>query len=594
MQGRNSDNDNRILKNDIRSNAPEVLSPAGSPEALEAAVKGGADAVYIGGKLFNARLNAKNFTDEQLVSAVKYCHKNGVRLYVTLNTLIYDKNMEEAIRYAHFLYKSGVDALIVADMGLAVKLREYIPDFPLHASTQASGHNTEAAEYFAKLGFTRMVCARELKKNDLTLLCKNSPIEIEAFVHGALCVSHSGQCLFSSLVGGRSGNRGECAQPCRLPYNGGYPLSLKDNCLARHITELIECGVASLKIEGRMKSPDYVYAVTSTYRRLVDERRNATEAEIKNLEKVFSRSGFTDGYFTGRKDGNMLGIRTAENKTETSTAKIQIKQIKRTLPKITLSERKTELPPSLYKIKKGSEFERAKPQRSARFYNPESIPAKLRVDGDKRTAEGYFDIIYLPLEKFDGKKANGVSLPPVIKDSERESVQKQLKSAYAKGARHALVGNMGHIELAREFGFTLHGDFRLNVYNNAAFEEYSKYFEDIIISPELTLPQIRDVSGNKSVIVYGRVPLMLLEKRVGQKTLVDRKKVAFPMLFEGGREIIVNSVPFYMADKQDILKSNGIFNTHFVFTVETAKEVEYIINAYINNKTTDKEIRRIK
>ena len=159
-----------------------------------------------------------------------------------------------------------------------------------------------------------MVASRELREDNLSLLCKNSPIEIEAFVHGALCVSQSGQCLMSSIIGGRSGNRGECAQPCRMTYNGKYPLSLKDNCLAAHIPELIKAGVSSLKIEGRMKSPDYVYSAVSLYRKLLDENRAATNGEIASLMSVFSRQGFTDGYFTGNKDEKMLGIRTADDK----------------------------------------------------------------------------------------------------------------------------------------------------------------------------------------------------------------------------------------------------------------------------------------
>lgn len=306
-----------------KTKAPELLAPAGSPEALSAAVAARADAVYLGGGAFNARMGAKNFATDELSAAISLCHAHGVRVYATLNTLVRDRELYDALCQAEQFYLAGADALIVADFGLSQLLRRYFPDLSLHASTQAGGHGTLGAEYLAAAGFTRMVCARELSLSNLKALCSHSPIEIEAFVHGALCVSVSGQCLMSSMIGGRSGNRGECAQPCRLPYSGSYPLSLKDLCLAAHMTELLDCGVASLKIEGRMRSPGYVYAVTSTYRRLIDERRNATESEISFLRDVFSRSGFTDAYFTGnvyKSPHLMLGTRTDADKLATARA----------------------------------------------------------------------------------------------------------------------------------------------------------------------------------------------------------------------------------------------------------------------------------
>lgn len=305
--------------------APELLAPAGSPEALRAAVAAGADAVYLGGGAFNARMGAKNFTKDELSAAVSLCHAHGVRVYATLNTLVRDRELYYALCQAEQFYLVGADALIVTDLGLAQLLRCYFPDLPLHASTQAGGHGTLGAKYLAAAGFTRMICARELSLSNLRALCSGSPVEIEVFVHGALCVSISGQCLMSSMIGGRSGNRGECAQPCRLPYSGCYPLSLKDLCLAAHMTELIDSGVASLKIEGRMRSPGYVYNVTSIYKRLIDERRDATESEIRFLSDVFSRSGFTDAYFTGdvyKSPHLMLGTRTEADKLATARAEM--------------------------------------------------------------------------------------------------------------------------------------------------------------------------------------------------------------------------------------------------------------------------------
>ena len=293
---------------------PELLAPAGDFEALLAAVSAGADAIYIGGRSFSARAFAKNFDLDEISLAVKYTHLHGVKLYVTINTLVYDKELPLAIEYAGELYRRGVDAIIAADVGLIRAIREYVPDLEIHASTQMGIHNSPGADEAADLGCERVVLAREVSLNDINSITEKCRPTTEIFLHGALCVCHSGQCLFSSMVGGRSGNRGECAQPCRLPYNGKYPLSLKDLSLAAHIPALIASGVCSLKIEGRMKSPDYVYRVTKIYRRLLDEGRAATAEEIAELERVFSRGGFTDGYITGRISEGMTGIRSEEDK----------------------------------------------------------------------------------------------------------------------------------------------------------------------------------------------------------------------------------------------------------------------------------------
>ena len=294
---------------------PELLSPAGSEAALLAALAAGADAVYLGMNegASNARTLAENFSREQLSRLIPLCHAHGTRVYVTLNTLCYTREIASLVALAAFLYEAGADAVIVADAGLITAIHRTVPGLPIHASTQAFAHSTRTADALFHLGCSRVVLARELTKENIVRVTEASLAETEIFLHGALCVSHSGQCLFSSLVGGRSGNRGACAQPCRLPYSGGYPLSLKDYSLARHIPALIESGVASLKIEGRMKSPAYVYGVTKIFRRLLDEGRAATDSEMAALEKIFSRDGFTDGYFTGDLS-HMGGVRRAEDK----------------------------------------------------------------------------------------------------------------------------------------------------------------------------------------------------------------------------------------------------------------------------------------
>jgi putative protease len=303
---------------------PELLAPAGSPEALSAAVRGGADAVYFGGRTANARNAAKNFSDGEIAQAVKFLRDNGRYAYIALNILHTDRELPEVLKFAELCVKSGAHAFIIQDLGLAQIIRNYFSrsDIKLHASTQAAGHNSDAARRLCELGFSRMVAARELDCDNLKYLIDNSPIETEIFAHGALCSSHSGRCFMSLALGGaRSANRGMCAQPCRLRYESGYVLSLKDLCLAGRVKELIELSPAGLKIEGRMKAPEYVYNVCKVYRACLDEGRNATGAEIDFLAGVFSRSGFTDGYYARRLGRDMYGIRTEENKAESKKHK---------------------------------------------------------------------------------------------------------------------------------------------------------------------------------------------------------------------------------------------------------------------------------
>ena len=336
-----------------KSKLPELLAPAGDFEALLAAVSAGADAVYLGGRAFGARAYAKNFDLDEIERAVEYCHLYGVKLYVTVNTLVFDKEMRELSDYAAKLWEVGVDALIITDLGAIREIKRRVPNMELHASTQMSVHSADGARMAAALGCSRVVLARELSYENIRAATEGSPIETEVFLHGALCVCHSGQCLFSSLVGGRSGNRGECAQPCRLPFGDGYPLSLSDLSLASHIEELIATGTASLKIEGRMKSPEYVYTVTSISRRLLDEGRSANAEELATLKAAFSRGGFTDGYFTGRTFSKMTGIRSDADKSDTKslgemdfkpqavgiTASAKIKRSERTELTFTLGDR---------------------------------------------------------------------------------------------------------------------------------------------------------------------------------------------------------------------------------------------------------------
>lgn len=292
----------------------EILSPAGSFEALSAAVNYGADAVYIGGARFSARKNAQNFSDEELLHAVDFCHTRGVKIYVCCNTLMKETELSDAMGFIWYLYAIGVDALIIQDLGLLSRVRQELPDMPVHASTQMTVTNSQGVNLLANLGVKRVVLAREVTKTELASICKHTQAELEYFVHGALCISYSGQCLMSSLLGGRSGNRGGCAQPCRLPYTllkDGKPatptqalLCPKDLCLADRVRELEKMGVHSLKIEGRMKSPEYVAMVTQVYKRAATV--GATNEEIEDMLKFFSRGGSCYGYFDGCSYGKMM------------------------------------------------------------------------------------------------------------------------------------------------------------------------------------------------------------------------------------------------------------------------------------------------
>ena len=670
---------------------PELLCPVGSPEALDAAIEGGADAVYLGGSLFNARMNAHNFDSDALRAAVLRAHTYGVKVYQTINTLFTDREKEDFLRTAKDSYLAGVDALIVADLGGAELIHREIPDFELHASTQMSGHCAHMGAELKQLGFSRMVIARETSARDMEYIVKHSPIEVEVFIHGALCVSHSGQCLFSSLVGGRSGNRGECAQPCRLPYSctscergskkGQYPLSLKDLSLAMHLPKLIEMGVSSLKIEGRMKAPEYVYQTAKIWRTLLDERRAATPTEMKILANAFSRGGFTDGYFVNRIDRSMLGIRSEGDKAVSRaldtfgglTKKMKLNVRASILPDqpctLTLSNgirsvtvtgdipmeaQTTPLTQEtvIRNLSKfgGTPYEIAdfsldlagglmlpisrlndlRRRAVAAFTEGQNMMRTSKDFVEKRThvvqnqqkkqvtarfanasqitplARSFFDRIELPLHQFT-PDASGAILPPVIFDSDRNKISEMLRVAVAHGCESLTVGNLGHLGLVKKYNLPIHGDFRLNVTNGeTANQLFQMGFDEILLSPELTLPQIRDVQGNRAVIVYGRIPLMTLEKCVIREIancktcdkntvkITDRRGIEFPILREWEhRNVLYNSLPTSMSDRQDDLVKFHIKNQHFIFSTESLKEVDEIIIAFQKGLPLSKKARRI-
>ncbi len=299
----------------------ELLAPAGTMECLKAAVRGGADAVYFAGRQFGARSYAGNFSDDEIREATKYCRIHGVKSYVTVNTMVTDREFRELDDHIELLADAGADGVIVQDLGVLRRIREICPDMPIHASTQMTIHNLDGVRQMEQVGVKRVVLARELSKEEIRHIADSCTAELEVFVHGAMCMSYSGQCLMSSVLGGRSGNRGRCAQPCRLVYRGeagndGSYLSLKDMSLLAHLKELQEIGAASLKIEGRMKGAEYVGTVTEIYRRCIDAMRLPTEQEQDRLNRVFFRGGLTDGYFIDKIGSEMFAFDRPENPYE--------------------------------------------------------------------------------------------------------------------------------------------------------------------------------------------------------------------------------------------------------------------------------------
>lgn len=303
----------------------ELLAPAGSFRALTAAVQSGADAVYLGGDAFSARQGADNFSLAEMGRAVEYCHLYGVNVHAAVNTLVKQKELSGLVQYIREITAIGIDAVIVQDMGAAKVIKSVSPDMPLHASTQMTVTSLEGVRALEALGFERVVLARELSEQEIRMICEGAEAEIEVFCHGALCICYSGQCLMSSVIGGRSGNRGRCAQPCRLPYtlmeNGkektkGYLLSPKDLSLLDELPRLRKMGVASLKIEGRLKRPEYVAAVTGIYRKYLDTASAVSKEDRKELLDAFNRSGFTKAYFMGETGKAMMSPKTPGNQAE--------------------------------------------------------------------------------------------------------------------------------------------------------------------------------------------------------------------------------------------------------------------------------------
>ena len=672
----------------------ELLAPAGSPEAVIAAVQNGADAVYLGLGDFNARRGAHNFTPEEFDKAIRYCHLRNCRVYVTLNTLVNDRELNSAVAAARLASDRGADAILVQDLGLAKVIRKAVPDIPLHASTQMSVHNLAGVEAAAQLGMTRVVLARELNLEEIRFINMHASVETEVFVHGALCFCHSGQCYLSAMIGRRSGNRGMCAQPCRMQYSLGgrmddYPLSLKDNCLAGRLQELEEAGVACVKIEGRMKRPEYTGIVTGIYSKLLREKRNPTPDEMSILERTFSRQGFTSGYLDGDKS-DMHGIRAEQDEDAESlyaearkaygdgelrrvpihfytlvekgerakaiafdedgnravafgpvperakrqgvTANYIIEQMYKTggTP-FTVVDNQAKADPGLFLpaaeinelrrklISELSEKRMTPPKRRSEPMPPMPVNVTQRAEPDAifqvltedqlspELAELKPNYIYVPVlvmaEHFDRVMpflTNGTVpvavLPRVIPDDETEEIYRALEKLQAAGVNQALVGNLGHVALAKQAGMEVRGDFGLNVFNSQTLDVLKAAgFLSATASFELRLSQIRDMLKplDTEMIIYGRLPVMVSDQCVIRQSagkcncqtptqMSDRTGSVFPVVREYGcRNVIYNAHKLYMADRRDELLPSGLWAMRLMFTTESARECVEVAKAYL-------------
>ena len=672
----------------------ELLSPAGSSEAVIAAVQNGADAVYLGFGDFNARRSAHNFTPDEFEKAVRYCRLRNCKVYVTLNTLVNDREMTAAVNAARMASEKGADAILVQDFGLAKVLRRTVPDIPLHASTQMSIHNLAWAEAAAQLGMTRIVLARELSLEEIRFISKHCSAETEVFVHGALCFCHSGQCYMSAMIGRRSGNRGLCAQPCRMQYSLGgrmddYPLSLKDNCLANRLQALEEAGVACVKIEGRMKRPEYTGIVTGVYSKLLKEKRNPTPDEMELLARTFSRQGFTQGYLDGDKS-DMFGIKAEPDeeidslyadarkaystgevrrvpihfyslvekgerakaiafdddgnraaafgpvperaKRQGVTANYIVEQMYKTggtpftvvenqakadeglfLPAAEINELRRKL------ISELSEKRMTPPQRRS-F----AMPVAPEDRGRRGEPEAIFQIttaeqltpelaalkphfLYAPaavmaenyssvLPFLTGGTTPVAVLPRVITDDETEEIFSTLEKLHEYGVNQALIGNIGHVALAKQAGMEVRGDFGLNAFNSQTLDVLrAAGFLSATASFELRIQQIRDMQKplDTEMIIYGRLPVMVSDQCIIRQSsgrcncqvpgqLADRTGSVFPVMKEFGcRNVIYNAHKLFLADRRDELLSAGLWGMRLLFTTESARECVEVAKAYL-------------
>lgn len=646
----------------------ELLSPAGSYESLIAAVQSGADAVYLGGTKFGARQSAVNFDVDEMKKWIDYCHLYGVKVYVTVNTLIKNQEINELSEYIKNLNDINADGVIVQDFGALSVIRAVAPSLQVHGSTQMTATSLEDVKFLENLGFSRVVLARELSASQIRHIASNTDCEIEVFVHGALCMSYSGQCLMSSILGGRSGNRGRCAQPCRLPYTleggdkpaKGFLLSPRDLCLVNKLDELKKAGVTSLKIEGRLKRAGYVSTVVGIYRKCLDLDVGADSDDMKELSNAFGR-GFTAGFFGGETGKRMMNPVNSSNASENIFTKEALERCREdaSFRKIDvtlnaeahlgkplsvsmtdkdgntvvsnseiLCEKALKTPISAERIKEslskfgGSPYkcisadviaddgiiipvsaingvrreliERLTEKRVFRERRETYTFAENQFVRKNRKPEIYCEVT--TPEQYHAAKRAGIKhiiAPPEIG---APIVKAPLVSSSGKvtGDR-VYVSALGQIE--NSGAFEVIGGHRLNITNSYSCDFYLGYMNKAVLSPELSLKEIISVTSGTEldcgIVAYGRLDLMLCgncpvkasgmcKKGKVQYFLKDRKNEKFPVLCSDNcLARILNSKPVYMADKWNDIENSGVGFVLLLFTTETEKETEEIINKYI-------------
>jgi collagenase-like PrtC family protease len=575
----------------------ELLLPAGSPDALRAAVTNGADAVYLGLSRFSARQFADNFTRYNIADAIQYCHERQVKVYITLNTLIKNHELQAFFEQASIAYQAKADALIIQDAHLAPILKKNFPGIEIHLSTQATVTN----RYAIPETVDRVILARELTLSEVTAIAHDHTVEV--FLHGALCVAYSGQCLFSSMVGGRSGNRGMCAQPCRKPYNERYALSTKDLCQLPNIPALIESGVHSLKIEGRMKGPLYVGTVARIYRKAIDSYYEGefaySDDDIRDLKQVFNRNFtqghlFSDTIIDSRKQSNRgLYIGTLTDDTVTLVHDIHVDDVIkvddttktiRTLKKgkepvkqatagetVKINMLTCTRPTDIYRVTDATlttDLGDPIPQ-----HNGVCVPSPVQVpDITKQTFnnepllcvalktkehailadENGADIIYYPLEKDDFsvlkkecKKARVFAdTKRVLRESELEPIRELLLDNTPDGV---LIHDRGLLAYLQKYPIPklcMHLSYEANVFNDLDVNSYAKQEIVPIISPELSFKQLQNFSDKRFMVyVYGRLPLMTIKSKIKGQALTDEENREFPLEHTDSYTLLYNERP---------------------------------------------------
>ena len=626
--------------------------------------------------------------------ALKYCHIRGVAVHLTLNTLVSDREFKSVSDLIRRTAEAGVDAFIVQDLGVAQLCRQIAPEVPVHGSTQLTVHSLPGVMLCAAPGMKRVVLSRELSREEIRYICANSPIEIEVFAHGALCMSYSGQCYLSAAIGGRSGNRGRCAQPCRQSYGYGrweekYPLSLKDNCLVHYLGELESMGVASVKLEGRMKKPEYVATVTAVYRKAIDEGV-VTKPMMDALMTAFNRQGFTDGYYTSRVNRKMFGIRqdtrddpqwlqaarqsfeagetplvdlkfravvTVDGSSLTATdpegrtctvngprpelarnvaltGEMLAQRVAKTggtpyrcvevrtrvdpgliISAAAVNAMRRDVLNQLTALRaRRADFPINPPKSVPDYRGPKDLPGlTVQVTTREQLTPNLLNsetaMLYVPLHilaadpEMTGLLVQrgrlAVVLPRIVHDGEMPKLKKDLALLQSIGVKNALVGNLGLLAPAREAGMRIHGDFGLNIYNSVSMNVLrSLEVCSALVSFEMTLPQIRDLSKavNAEILAYGRMPLMITEQcliqgrtgectcHLGSTKLTDKTGAEFPILKDGDscRSVLFNGKKLSWLDRQDDLAKLGVWAIRLYFTTENAREVDRVLEDYLN------------